>query len=80
MATEVLDLFLELARASPSGEERGAGDAVLAYLRDCGLEAEEDDVEGVADRLDHGKRLRTRRADGGRGEPIFLRAHLDEQP
>ena len=40
MASDVLDLFLELAALpSPSGEERAVADRVLDYLRDCGLAA-----------------------------------------
>ena len=40
-----LDLFLELAAIpSPPGEERAVADAVLRYLRDLGLEPDEDDA------------------------------------
>ena len=45
MASEVLDLFVELAGiASPSGEERQVADRVTAYLRDCGLRPDEDET------------------------------------
>src|SRR3954453_1418838 len=44
MASEALALFLELAALStPPGQERPAGDVVLRYLRDLGLEPDEDD-------------------------------------
>ena len=38
MASEVVDLFVELAAMpSPPGEERVVADAVSRYLRDLGL-------------------------------------------
>ncbi len=79
MATEVLDLFLELATvASPSGEERGVADAVVAYLHDCGLEAEEDDA---ATRIGSTMgNLYARVEPTAPGEPVFLCAHLDTVP
>ena len=43
MPPEVLDLFTELAAVpSPPGEERAVADLVVGYLRDCGLEVDED--------------------------------------
>jgi tripeptide aminopeptidase len=79
VATEVLDLFLELAAvASPSGEERGVADAVLAYLRNCGLEAEEDDIASqIGSTMGN---VYARVAPTVAGEPIFLCAHLDTVP
>ena len=45
MPSEVVDLFIELAAiASPPGEERPVADAVTRYLRDLGLNVEEDDA------------------------------------
>ena len=45
MASEVVDLFLELAAlSSPPGEERPVADAVTRYLRDLGLTVAEDDA------------------------------------
>jgi tripeptide aminopeptidase len=79
VATEVLDLFLELAAvASPSGEEREVADLVLAYLRDCGLEVDEDDA-GPKLGSTMGN-LYARVEPTAPGEPIFLCAHLDTVP
>jgi tripeptide aminopeptidase len=77
--SDAVDLLLELtAVPSPSGEERGVADVVLRYLRDLGLEPDEDacgpqigsnagnlyaHVEPTAD-----------------GTPLFLCAHLDTVP
>ena len=45
VASETLDLFLELAAiSSPPGEERGVADVVVRYLRECGLEPDEDEA------------------------------------
>ena len=76
----VLDLFLELAAiSSPPGEERPVADRVVEYLRELGLDVEEDDVgpriAGTAGNL-HCRLAPT--ADGG--TPIFLCAHLDTVP
>ena len=69
--SEVVDLFLELAAiASPSGEERPVADAVLRYLRDLGLEPDEDAAGNVYAHI-------VPRADG---TPLFLCAHLDTVP
>ena len=79
MATDALDLFLELAAvASPSGEEREVADLVLAYLRDCGVEVDEDDAgPEVGSTMGI---LYARVAPTATGEPIFLCAHLDTVP
>ena len=77
--SEVLDLFLELvAVPSPSGEERAVADRVIRYLRDCGLDADEDDA---------GPRLGsttgnvfTRLEPNVPGERVFLCAHFDTVP
>ena len=79
MPSDVLDLFCELAAVpSPPGEERAVADRVVRYLRDCGLEPDEDDagprigssMGNVYVRLDPS-------ADG---EPLLLCAHLDTVP
>ena len=45
MASEVVDLFTELAALpSPPGEERDVADVVIRYLRDLGLSVDEDDA------------------------------------
>jgi tripeptide aminopeptidase len=79
VASEVLDLFLELAAvASPSGEERDVADRVLAYLGDCGLEADEDDAgPKVGSTMGN---IYARLAPTAAGDPLFLCAHLDTVP
>jgi tripeptide aminopeptidase len=45
MASEVVDLFTELAALpSPPGDERAVADAVIRYLRDLGLTVDEDEA------------------------------------
>lgn len=74
-----LSLFLELAAIpSPPGEERAVADVVLAYLRDLGLEVDEDDA---------GRRIGStmgnvyaRLAPTAEGTPLFFCAHLDTVP
>jgi tripeptide aminopeptidase len=77
---EVLDLFVELAAIpSPPGEERAVADLVTGYLRDCGLDVDEDDA-GAEIGSTMGN-LYTRlepTADGG--EALLLCAHLDTVP
>jgi tripeptide aminopeptidase len=79
VASETLDLFLELAAiSSPPGEEREVADVVVRYLRDCGLEADEDgagaEIGSTAGNVY--ARLEPTRD----GEPLFLCAHLDTVP
>jgi tripeptide aminopeptidase len=75
----VLELFLELAALrSPSGEERAVADVVLAYVRDLGLEVDEDEA-GAAVGSTIGN-LYTRLEPTAEGVPIFLCAHLDTVP
>ena len=77
--SEVLDLFLELAALpSPSGEEREVADRVIRYLRDCGLDPDEDDT-GPSIGSNAGNVL-ARLAPTTAGEPLFLCAHLDTVP
>ena len=79
MASEALDLFLELAAVpSPSGEERAVADLVLAYLRDLGLEPDEDDT-GPELGSTMGNILVALEPTVA-GEPLFLCAHLDTVP
>jgi tripeptide aminopeptidase len=77
--SEVLDLFLELAAMpSPSGEEREVADRVVRYLRDCGLDPDEDDT-GPSIGSNAGN-VFARLAPTAAGEPLFLCAHLDTVP
>jgi tripeptide aminopeptidase len=77
--SEVLDLFLELAALpSPTREEREVADRVLAYLRDCGLDPDEDDA-GPSIGSNMGN-VFARLEPTTAGEPLFLCAHLDTVP
>ena len=77
--SEVLDLFCELAAlASPPGEERAVADVVTRYLRDCGLEVDEDGA-GAEIGSTMGN-LYARLEPTAEGEPLFLCAHLDTVP
>jgi tripeptide aminopeptidase len=79
MASEVVDLFTELAAMpSPPGEERAVADAVIRYLRDLGLTVDEDDAGAkVGSSIGN---LYCRLEPTGEGTPIFLCAHLDTVP
>jgi tripeptide aminopeptidase len=69
--SEAVDLFLELAAIpSPPGEERAVADVVLRYLRQLGLEPDEDGFGNVYARLEP-------TVDG---TPLFFCAHLDTVP
>jgi tripeptide aminopeptidase len=69
--SEAVDLFLELAALpTPSGEERAAADVVIRYLRDLGLEPDEDEFGNVYARLE----------GTTDGTPLFFCAHLDTVP
>ena len=51
--SDVVDLFLELAALpTPSGEERAAADVVIRYLRDLGLDPDEDGFGNVYVRVE----------------------------
>jgi tripeptide aminopeptidase len=69
--SDVVDLFLELAAiASPPGDERAVSDVVLRYLRDLGLDPDEDAFGNVYARI----------APAVEGTPLFFCAHLDTVP
>jgi tripeptide aminopeptidase len=69
--SEAVDLLLELAALpTPSGEERAAADVVLRYLRELGLEPDEDGFGNVYARID----------GTSEGTPLFFCAHLDTVP
>jgi tripeptide aminopeptidase len=76
---DVLDLFTELAAVpSPPGEERAVADLVTRYLRDCGLEVDEDGCgPEIGSTMGN---LYTRIEPTAEGEPLFLCAHLDTVP
>jgi tripeptide aminopeptidase len=75
----VLSLFLELAATpSPPGEERAVADAVLRYLRDLGLQPDEDDC-GPAIGSTMGN-VYARLEPTADGTPLFFCAHLDTVP
>src|SRR5438874_2789120 len=76
---EALSLFLELAGIpSPSGEERAVADAVLRYLGDLGLEADEDGC-GPAIGSSMGN-IYVDLEPTASGTPLFFCAHLDTVP
>ena len=69
--SDTLELFLELAALpSPPGEERAVADVVLRYLRDLGLEPDEDAFGNVYARVD----------PTAAGTPLFFCSHLDTVP
>ena len=79
MASEVVDLFLELAAIpSPPGEERAVADVVIRYLRDLGLAVDEDDAGAeVGSTIGN---VYCRLEPNGGGMPLFLCTHLDTVP
>src|SRR6266498_1398354 len=79
MPSEALDLFTELAALpSPPGQERAVADVVAAYLRDLGLDADEDDAGAKVDSTIGN--IFARVEPIAEGTPIFLCAHLDTVP
>jgi len=77
--SDTVDLLLELAAVpSPSGEERGVADVVLRYLRDLGLEPDEDAC-GPQIGSDAGN-VYAHVEPTADGTPLFLCAHLDTVP
>ena len=77
--SDVLDLFLELAALpTPPGDERAAADVVLRYLRDLGLQPDEDDC-GPTIESTMGN-VYARVEPTAPGTPLFFCAHLDTVP
>jgi tripeptide aminopeptidase len=75
----VSELFRDLAAIpSPPGEERGVADRVVEYLRELGLDADEDDA-GPRIGSTAGN-VYVRLAPTAEGTPIFLCAHMDTVP
>jgi len=80
MASEVVDLFIELATLpSPPGEERAVANVVIRYLRDLGLQVDEDEAGAKVGSTMGNLYCRLEPTNGG-GTPIFLCAHLDTVP
>jgi tripeptide aminopeptidase len=77
--SSVLSLFLELAAIpSPPGEERAVADAVLRYLREVGLEPDEDDCgPSIGSTMGN---VYARLEPTTEGTPLFFCAHLDTVP
>ncbi len=75
----VLPLFLELAAIpSPPGEERAVADVVLRYLREVGLEPDEDDCgPSIGSTMGN---VYARLEPTADGTPLFFCAHLDTVP
>ena len=78
--TDAVSLFLELCSIpSPPGDERAVADRVTTYLRELGLEVEED---GAGARLgsNAGNLLCRLPGRAESGTPLFFCAHLDTVP
>jgi tripeptide aminopeptidase len=77
--SDVLNLFTELAALpSPPGEERAVADVVTRYLRDLGIEVDEDDAGPRVGSTMGNVYARVR--GNGNGVPLFFCAHLDTVP
>ena len=77
--SDVLDLFLELAALpTPPGDERAAADVVLRYLRDLGLQPDEDDCAPTIESTMGNVYARVEPT--APGTPLFFCAHLDTVP
>jgi tripeptide aminopeptidase len=77
--SDVLDLFLELAALpTPPGDERAAADVVLRYLRELGLDPDEDDAGPSID--SNMGNIYARLEPTAEGTPLFFCAHLDTVP
>jgi tripeptide aminopeptidase len=76
---DVVSLFTELAALpSPPGDERAVADRVAAYMRDLGLDVNEDDAGARIGSNAGNLYARVDATDGG--TPLFLCAHLDTVP
>jgi tripeptide aminopeptidase len=76
---DVLDLFCELAAVpSPPGDERAVADLVSGYLRDCGLDVDEDGAGATVG--SNAGNLYARVEPTADGEPLLLCGHLDTVP
>ncbi len=76
---DLLTLFCELAAIpSPPGEERPVADRVAEYIRELGLDVDEDGAGAVVGSTAGNLYSRAAPTDGG--TPIFLCAHLDTVP
>src|SRR5205823_6360536 len=74
-----LEIFLELAAVqSPPGQERAVADVVIGFLRELGLEPDEDGAGAEIGSQVGNILCRLPGSDGG--TPIFLNAHLDTVP
>jgi tripeptide aminopeptidase len=81
MPSDIVALFTELAALpSPPGEERAVADAVIRYLRDLGLEVDEDGAGATVGSTIGNLYCRVEPAGDGGGTPVFLCAHLDTVP
>ncbi|HEY2311711.1 MAG TPA: M20/M25/M40 family metallo-hydrolase [Gaiellaceae bacterium] len=77
--SEVVDVLFELAAIpSPPGEERAVADVVLRYLRELGLDPDEDDC-GPRIGSSAGN-VYARVEPTSEGTPLFLCAHMDTVP
>ena len=80
VAADVVGLFVELAALpSPPGSERAVADRVTEYLRELGLEVDEDEAGAEID-SSAGNLLCRLEGDADGGIPLFLCAHLDTVP
>src|SRR5947208_10673381 len=86
MPPDVLELFVDLAAIkSPPGDERLVADRVALYLRELGLDVDEDGAGAVVDATAGNLYCRLEPTDGEAGGPtggvpIFFCAHLDTVP
>ena len=81
MPPDVLELFTDLAALkSPPGEEREVADRVALYLRELGLDVDEESAGAEIDATAGNLYCRLEPTHGAGGVPIFLCAHLDTVP
>jgi tripeptide aminopeptidase len=76
--SDVVEVFTSLATVqSPPGEERIVADLVTGYLRQLGLEVDEDEAAGALAGSAGNLLCRIPPTEGETGTPIFLCAHMD---